>query len=319
VASIVLDLGSHCDWEEAKRLGNLLQLTDRTWVLPGGVNIGVLAGDDGQFVLVDTGLNDTSAKKALKAVREELGGEVRFILTTHAHADHYGGNATVVKRTNATVYAPPFDEAFLRYPLLQPAMLFGGADPLDTLRGNFLLADPSPVDHLMHVGTNVIAGLDVEAIPLYGHSPGQLGYVIGDVFFCADVVLPENVLDKYRIPYLFSLTDHLNALDRARRVPHRVAVAGHGAILQTGELAQLVDLNAVRANRVLEATIQLVSTPIGAESIMRGLLTRFGASAVDAPSFYLLQPTVYAYLSHLQRQGLVAHEVRDGESLWRRG
>ncbi len=209
--------------EKGERVGNVQQLADRVWVVPGGVNIGVLAGEDGQFILVDTGLNDTSAKKALKAVREELGGEVRFILTTHAHADHYGGNATVVKRTNACVYAPPFDEAFLRYPLLQPAMLFGGADPLDALRGNFLLADPSPVDRLMQVGTNAIAGLAVEAIPLYGHSPGQLGYVIGDVFFCADVVLPQNVLDKYRIPYLFSLTDHLDALQRAHNIPHRVS------------------------------------------------------------------------------------------------
>jgi glyoxylase-like metal-dependent hydrolase (beta-lactamase superfamily II) len=299
-------------------LGNLQQLADGVWVLPGGVNIGVLAGEDGQFILVDTGLNDTSAKKALKAVREELEGEVRFVLTTHAHADHYGGNATVVKRTNATVYAPPFDEAFLRYPLLQPAMLFGGADPLDTLRGNFLLADPSPVDRLMQVGPNSIAGLDVEAIPLYGHSPGQLGYVVGDVFFCADVVLPQNVLDKYRIPYLFSLTDHLNALQRTRSVRHQVAVAGHGPVLQTGELAQLVQLNAERANHVLDATLELVTTPLGAEAIMHGLLTRFAVTVTDAPSFYLLQPTVYACLSHLQRQTLVEHEVRDGRLLWRR-
>ena len=62
--------------EEVERLGNLLQLADRVWVLPGGVNIGVLAGEDDQFILVDTGLNETSAKKALKAVREELGGQV---------------------------------------------------------------------------------------------------------------------------------------------------------------------------------------------------------------------------------------------------
>ena len=127
-------------------MGILIPLADRVWVLPGGVNIGVLANDDGQIVLVDTGLNESSAKKALKAVREELGSEVVAVLTTHAHADHFGGNATIVKRTGAVVHAPKFDEAFLRYPLLQPASLFGGADPLDTLRGNFLLAEASPVD-----------------------------------------------------------------------------------------------------------------------------------------------------------------------------
>jgi glyoxylase-like metal-dependent hydrolase (beta-lactamase superfamily II) len=232
-------------------LGLLIPLGERVWVIPGGVNIGVLANDDGQIVLVDTGLNESSAKKALKVVCEELGRDVVGVLTTHAHADHFGGNATIVKRTGAVVHAPKLDEAYLRYPLLQPASLFGGADPLDTLRGKFLLADASPVDVLVEPGAHRIAGICVEAVPLFGHSPGQLGYLAGGVFFCADVVLPANVLDKYRIPYLFSLTEHLAALERARGIPHRVAVAGHGPILEAGQLEAAIDLNAALAERVV--------------------------------------------------------------------
>jgi glyoxylase-like metal-dependent hydrolase (beta-lactamase superfamily II) len=296
----------------------LIPLGDRVWVIPGGVNIGVLANDDGQIVLIDTGLNESSAKKALKIVREELGGEVAAVLTTHAHADHFGGNATIVKRTGAVVHAPEFDEAFLRYPLLQPASLFGGADPLDTLRGNFLLADASPVDVLVKSGAHQIAGIGVEAVPLYGHSPGQLGYVSGDVFFCADVVLPANVLDKYRIPYLFSLTEHLAALERARGTPHRVAVAGHGPILEAGELEAAVELNRALAERVVEAMLDLAATPRSAEAILEGILRRFDAPVADAPSFYLLQPTVFAFLSHLHRTGEIGHEIHEGRSLWTR-
>lgn len=299
-------------------MGVLVPLADRVWVVPGGVNIGVLANDSGQIVLVDTGLNDTSAKKALKVVREELGGEVAAILTTHAHADHFGGNATVVKRTGAAVHAPAIDEAFLRYPLLQPVFLFGGADPLDTLRGGFLLADPSPVDRVVEAGPIDVAGIAVEAIPLFGHSPGQLGYLVGDVFFCADVVLPASVLEKYRIPYLYSLTDHLAALERARGVRHRVAVAGHGAILESGALAALIDLNAELAGRVSDALLDLAATPQSSEQMLQQLLTRFGAPVGDAPSFYLLQPTALAFLSHLHREGLLAHEISEGRSLWRR-
>jgi glyoxylase-like metal-dependent hydrolase (beta-lactamase superfamily II) len=299
-------------------VGILISLGDRAWVLPGGVNIGVLANDDGQVVLVDTGLNDSSAKKALRVVREELGGEVVAVLTTHAHADHFGGNATIVKRTGAVVHAPKFDEAFLRYPLLQPASLFGGADPLDTLRGNFLLADASPVDMVVEPGAHEIAGICVEAVALYGHSPGQLGYVAGDVFFCADVVLPANVLDKYRIPYLFSLTDHLAALERARGTPHRVALAGHGPILEDGQLNMAIDLNASLAQRVAEAILELTATARTAEAILEGILRRFDAPVGDAPSFYLLQPTVFAFLSHLQRAGEMGHEIREGRSLWTR-
>jgi glyoxylase-like metal-dependent hydrolase (beta-lactamase superfamily II) len=285
-------------------------------VIPGGVNIGVLVNDDEQIVLVDTGLNESSAKKAIKVVREELGGEIVAVLTTHAHADHFGGNAALVKRTGATVHAPRFDEAFLRYPLLQPASLFGGADPLDTLRGNFLLADPSPVDAIIEPGAHQIAGIRLEAVPLFGHSPGQLGYLAGDVFFCADVVLPENVLDKYRIPYLFSLTEHLAALERARGIPHRVAVAGHGPVLEGGQLEAAADRNAALAHRVAEVILDLTTTPRTAEAILEGILRRFDAPVVDAPSFYLLQPTVFAYLGHLNRVGAMTHEVRDGQSLW---
>lgn len=303
---------------EVNRLGILVPLADRVWVIPGGVNIGVLANDDGQIVLVDTGLNESNAKKALKVVRAELGGDVVAVLTTHAHADHFGGNATVVKRTGAEVHAPAFDEAYLRYPLLQPASLFGGADPLDTLRGNFLLADASPVDVLVKPGAHEIAGITVEAVPLFGHSPGQLGYLVGDVFFCADVVLPENVLAKYRIPYLFSLTDHLAALERARLTPHRVAVSGHGPILENGQLAALIDRNETLAHHVMDAMLELTATPRSAEDILAEVLQRFGAPVVDAPSFYLLQPTVFAFLSHLHRQGEISHEVRDGRSWWAR-
>jgi glyoxylase-like metal-dependent hydrolase (beta-lactamase superfamily II) len=299
-------------------LGVLIPLGERVWVIPGGVNIGVLANDDGQIVLVDTGLNESSAKKALKVVREELGGEVVAVLTTHAHADHFGGNATIVKRAGAVVHAPKFDEAFLRYPLLQPASLFGGADPLDTLRGNFLLADPSPVDVLVQPGPHEIAGISIEAVPLYGHSPGQLGYLAGDVFFCADVVLPASVLDKYRIPYLFSLTEHLAALERARGTSHRVAVAGHGPILDDGQLEVVIGLNAALAHRVADAILELTATPRSAEAILEGILRRFDAPVSDAPSFYLLQPTVFAFLSHLHRSGEIGHEVRDGRSLWTR-
>lgn len=296
----------------------LTPLADRVWVVPGGVNIGVLANEAGQIVLVDTGLNDTAAKKALKAVREELGGDVVAILTTHGHADHFGGNATVVKRTGAAVHAPAFDEAVLKYPLLQPALLYGGADPIDTMRGRFMLADASPVDVIVQPGPHEVAGIAVEAVPLQGHSPGQLGYLVGDVFFCADVVLPASVLEKYRIPYLFSLTDHLQAMDYAATVSHRVAVPGHGAILEDGDLADLIAENQALAGRVLEAALELTATPQTASHVLQGLLQRFGAPVADAPSFFLLQPTAFAFLTHLHRQGLVHHEVSDGASLWSR-
>ena len=43
-------------------------------------------------------------------------------------------------------------------------VMFGGADPVDTLRGRFLLAEPSPVDVVVRPGAHEVAGVAVEAI-----------------------------------------------------------------------------------------------------------------------------------------------------------
>ena len=292
----------------------LIHLSPRVSYIPGGVNAGVIRGDGDAVVLVDTGVNDTAGKKAIKAVREELGGEVVAILTTHAHADHFGANAAVVKRTGARVYAPEFDEAVLRYPLLQPATLYGGADPLDTLRGGFLLAHASPVDEVIRPGPLSVAGVPVEVVSLAGHSINQVGYLVDGVFFCADVVLPAAVLDKYKIPYLFSVTDHLAALDTARAVPCQAAVPGHGP--HVANLGQLVALNRALMDAVLARLLELAAGPATAEAILAGVLASFGAPVTDAPSFYLLQPTVLACLSHLHRTGKVSQTIADGRSWW---
>jgi glyoxylase-like metal-dependent hydrolase (beta-lactamase superfamily II) len=151
-------------------------------------------------------------------------------------------------------------------------------------------------------------------VSLKGHSPNQVGYLVDGVFFCADIVLPESVLEKYRIPYLFSVRDHLESLGRCSDLEAAVVMPGHGPLLN--DITPLRDLNRSLVHDVAERVVEFSASPITAEALLTRLLRHYGAAVSDAPSFYLLQPTVFAFLSYLQGAGKMAHAVVDGESLW---
>jgi cyclase len=57
-------------------------------------NCTFLIGDAG-ILVVDTGLNETEAAKLLNAIRRISPLPVKFIVNTHYHPDHQGGNLTV--------------------------------------------------------------------------------------------------------------------------------------------------------------------------------------------------------------------------------
>ena len=291
----------------------LEQLSERVWMAPGGVNIGVVFTDDDRAILIDSGLNDTAARKVLRWL-DEVGRTVAAIVTTHGHADHFGGNAFIVKRTGASVWAPSWDETVLRYPLFQPLVLFAGADPPDSLRGGFMLADQSPVDTIYDAGQMTVEGVQLEAISLGGHSGNQMGILCDDVFFAADVVLPERVLDRYKMPYLFSVRDHLQALDRAIQVHYQVAMPGHGPAVD--DLTLLVDLNTRLVLDIADTIVELCGTPLTPGEIIERTLTTVGANPTDPASFYLLHPTVFAFLTYLEDHGRLNHQISAGRSLW---
>lgn len=292
----------------------LQHLAGRAYVAPGGVNIGVVMAGDDRAIMIDTGLNDSAARKVLRALREQ-GREVSAIVTTHGHADHFGGNAFVVKRTGARVYAPVIDEAILRYPLFQPVTLFAGADPPESMRGSFMLAEASPVDVVYEPGLLEVEGVEFEVVSLAGHSGNQMGLRVDGVFYCADVVLPDRVIDRYKMPYLYAVGDHLRALDTAGSVDHLYAVPGHGPVVE--DVQQLVQGNRDLVLDVADRVVRIASEMLPAGEILARLLEELGADPHDPPSYYLLHPTIYAFLSWLEREGRVNHTITGGRSLWR--
>ncbi len=132
--------------------------------------------------------------------------------------------------------------------------------------------------------------------------------------FTADVLSPSAVIEKYRVPYLFSLTDHLVALETLLNVEATAFVPGHGPWLES-----VVELHAVNRAVVLQTmgmTLEACAQPATISQVSQAVLNAHGAATADATGFYLLQPTIAAYLTHLTRTGALHHTVAGNQSLW---
>jgi glyoxylase-like metal-dependent hydrolase (beta-lactamase superfamily II) len=143
-----------------------------------------------------------------------------------------------------------------------------------------------------------------------------MGVLVDSTFFCADVVLPIESLQKHGIPYLFSLSDHLASLETAASVQATTYVPGHGAPLNRSEFLQLVQANRAVLREIRDAVLAACHEPKSAESILADVLRSLNTNPRDAAAYYLLQATVAAYLTALHREGLVEHMVSEQHALW---
>lgn len=73
-----------------------IQLSNNVYMLVGqGGNIGVSVGDDGVFVIDDQFARLTP--KILEAIRKLSDKPIMYVVNTHHHGDHTGGNANMAK------------------------------------------------------------------------------------------------------------------------------------------------------------------------------------------------------------------------------
>src|SRR3954471_17759931 len=102
------------------------KIANNFYTLDGqGGTIGVLTGPDGVF-MVDAQFAPLS-EKIMAAIKQISDGRIRFLVNTHVHGDHTGGNENI-GRQGATIMA----RENLRARLLKPAPLANGQPGVPT-------------------------------------------------------------------------------------------------------------------------------------------------------------------------------------------
>jgi glyoxylase-like metal-dependent hydrolase (beta-lactamase superfamily II) len=285
-------------------------------VLRGAVNSGLVETGNG-LLSIDTGLDRSAANRILRAA-EALGRPIVAILNTHAHADHHGGNAQLVRKLGVPVYAPAVEAAVIREPRYEPVYLFGGAEPVSALVNRFLQAEPSPVDHVVRAGeTVVIDGRPLDVVDLAGHSLAQVGVRAGDVLFAADGFFGREPLEKHGVPYLVDAFRWMETLRALGGMDAAWMVPGHGEPLD--DPRETLALNLAVLDRAAAWLLdRLARGPAGTEDLLAELAPAMGMRIADPTSYVLNRATLLGFLSSFERAGRASVVIEDGRWLWAR-
>ena len=288
---------------------DLIQAAEHTWYIQCPAKMGLWVPDGQTAVLIDSGGDKDAGRKVQKTL-EAQGWTLGCILNTHANADHNGGNALLQQRLQAPAFAPGIDAAITTYPILEPAFLYGGYPP-KPLRNKFLLAQPSRCQTLME--ENLPEGLTM--LPLPGHFFDMCGFGTADgVWFLADCLTSETVIEKYHVQFLYDVAGYLDTLDKVSRLEGRLFIPAHAEA--TEDIRPLAEKNRQKVLEIIDVVRSLCREPRMFEEILQGLFAHYQLT-MDFSQYVLVGSTLRSYLAYLLDNGGAEAEFMDNRLLWR--
>ncbi|MEE8573927.1 MAG: MBL fold metallo-hydrolase [Thermodesulfobacteriota bacterium] len=149
---------------------------------PLDVNCYLIADKDaGECAIIDPGGNPKELKEAI----DSTGGALKYIINTHGHFDHVGGNAGVKKLFPDAAIMVHKEDALLLRQTKEYASNFG------------LTAEASPApDSLLEEGTPVLIGSKkLEVLHTPGHTLGGVCLYLADdgVLFTGDTLFAGSI------------------------------------------------------------------------------------------------------------------------------
>ena len=287
----------------------LRQAGEETFYLECPAKIGIYQPRPGEVYLIDSG-GDKDAGRRVRKLLEEQGWSLKGIMVTHSNADHIGGSRYLQNQYGCPVFAGGIEGAFTRWPVLEPAFLYGGYPHRD-LRHKFLMAEGCETVGLDHPDFP----REVEVIPLPGHFFDMVGYKTPDgTVFLADCLSGEGTLEKYGISFLYDVEAYLETLDKVGEMEGRLFVPAHTPA--TADIRPRAQRNKGAVEGIAGTIRTFCGEGTGFEELLARLFAHYGLTMTHE-QYVLVGSTVRSYLSWLKDKGEVEAVFERNRLYWK--
>ena len=288
----------------------LIKIKGNTYYIDAPTNIGIYVFKNKNCLLVDTGINNSQAKK-IDEILIQNNLHPKYIINTHSHVDHCGGNNYFKENyPGCLIYTSAKEKVFMENPELLSCMLSNSA-PIKGLNRITKLVN---VDFILDYGLNKINDEKFEVLSLKGHSHEHIGFVTPEkVCFLGDALFSAETIDKYSLPYLYSIEDSLNTLNYIKEIPCDYFIVSHSnKIIEKEELSALVDYNINNINNYIKQIVDLLDGPLSKEDILQNL-TILNELPTSFTQNHLNLSSVSSFVNYLYNNDYIDCSVQDGK------
>jgi glyoxylase-like metal-dependent hydrolase (beta-lactamase superfamily II) len=289
---------------------------------------------DGGIVLVDTGMHEPGSMAELERALDQVGlkvENVRLVVCTHAHADHWGQAATICDRAGCEMWMHPNHEhgfAGATDPdvALARRLEIGRQSgvPASTLAryAEQARGSPSGIARVIEPDRPLVGGVTVETdlgvwtvFETPGHAPSHAS------LFQAErrlLISGDHVLGRISLYFDYGWTpdpigEFLASLDVVDELDARLALSGHGKPFL--DVHGHVEGNRRLVAQRLEETLAAVAE--GPKTALEITPRLHEEPLTEANAGWWL-PETLCYLGHLVRSGRVERVSDDGVERWAR-
>ncbi len=288
----------------------LVQVGEKTYYINCPAKIGIYKISDTDVCLIDSGSDKDAGKKILK-ILENNGWLLKMVLNTHSHADHIGGNQVLQQRTNCDIYCAGVDRALVEFPILESSFLYGGY-PCKKLKNKFLYAKASVVKEL----SAEVLPEGIEMISLDGHSFSMTGFKTDDdVWFLADSLTSQNIIEKYHVQFLYDVSEYLNSLNKVNELEGKCFIPSHAE--PTDDIGDLVQLNLDKVEEIIGVLQEICSEPICFDQILKAVFEHYHLT-MDFTQNVLVGSTIRSYLAYMCEKQYLEVVFEDNQLLWKK-